>query len=63
MIKTTSDANSIMRHIASTIKCRKNSALLLAIINKENIRDAKALAEYEADITMIRQYELENEQM
>lgn len=31
------------------------------LINKENIRDAKALAEYEADITMIRQYELESE--
>ncbi|MFZ3131842.1 MAG: Fic family protein [Desulfosporosinus sp.] len=31
--------------------------------NKENIRDAKALAEYEADITMIRQYELETNQL
>ena len=31
------------------------------LINKENIRDAKALAEYEADITIIRQYELESE--
>lgn len=32
------------------------------IKNKENIRDAKVLAEYEADITMIRQYELETDQ-
>ncbi|ACL21352.1 hypothetical protein Dhaf_3334 [Desulfitobacterium hafniense DCB-2] len=32
------------------------------LINKENIRDGKALAEYEADITLIRQYELESEQ-
>lgn len=29
------------------------------LINKVNIRDAKVLAEYEADITLIRQYELE----
>ncbi len=31
------------------------------LINKENIKDAKALAEYEADITLIRQYEIEKE--
>lgn len=30
------------------------------MINKENIRDAKALSDYEADITIIRQYELED---
>lgn len=42
-----------------SIYCYKGTDIL---INKENIRDAKALAEYEADITMIRQYELENEQ-
>lgn len=33
------------------------------LINKENIRDAKILAEYEADITMFRQYQLEKEQV
>lgn len=32
------------------------------LINKENIKDPKALAEYEADMTIIRQYELEVEQ-
>ncbi len=32
------------------------------LINKENIRDAKALSQYEADITMLRQYELEKEE-
>lgn len=32
------------------------------LINKENIKDSKALAEYEADMTIIRQYELEVEQ-
>lgn len=31
------------------------------LINKENIRDPRQLAEYEADITMLRQYELEHE--
>ncbi|MBP1761782.1 MAG: protein involved in cell division [Firmicutes bacterium] len=31
------------------------------LINKENIRNAEELAKYEADITMIRQYQLENE--
>lgn len=31
------------------------------LINKENIKDAKALSEYEADVTLIRQYELEKE--
>lgn len=31
------------------------------LINKENITDAKALDEYEADVTIIRQYELEIE--
>lgn len=41
-----------------SIYCYKGTDIL---INKENIRDEKALAEYEADITMIRQYELENE--
>lgn len=29
------------------------------LINKENITDAKALAKYEADMTILRQYELE----
>jgi cell filamentation protein len=33
------------------------------LINKENIRNAKALAAYEADITILRQYELEKEQV
>lgn len=33
------------------------------LINKENIKDANALAEYEADMTMLRQYQLEKEQM
>lgn len=42
-----------------TNHCYKDSEVL---INKENIRDEKALAEYEADITMIRQYQLEKEQ-
>jgi cell filamentation protein len=42
-----------------SLYCYKESDVL---INKENIRDAKALAEYEADITMFRQYELEKEQ-
>lgn len=32
------------------------------LINKENIRDAKALAKYEADITMIRLYQIEEKQ-
>ena len=32
------------------------------LINKENIKDANALAQYEADITMFRQYQLEKEQ-
>lgn len=31
------------------------------LINKENIRDPWQLIEYEADITMLRQYELESE--
>ncbi len=31
------------------------------LINKGNIRDAKILAKYEADITLIRQYELQKE--
>jgi len=31
------------------------------LINKENIRNAEDLARYEADITMIRQFQLENE--
>jgi len=31
------------------------------LINKENIRNVEELAKYEADITMIRQYQLENE--
>lgn len=31
------------------------------LINKENIKDAKDLAKYEADMTIIRQYELEIE--
>lgn len=31
------------------------------LINKGNIRNADELAKYEADITMIRQYQLENE--
>lgn len=39
--------------------CYKGTEIL---INKENIRDPKALAKYEADITLIRQYELEEEQ-
>jgi|LSQX01.2.fsa_nt_gb cell filamentation protein len=30
------------------------------LINKENITDAKALAEYEADMTILRQYETGN---
>ena len=42
-----------------SLYCYKDSEVL---INKENIRDEKALAEYEADITMIRQYQLEKEQ-
>lgn len=33
------------------------------LINKENIKDANALAQYEADMTMFRQYQLEKEQM
>jgi len=33
------------------------------LINKENIKDANALAQYEADMTMLRQYQLEKEQM
>jgi len=33
------------------------------LINKENIKDASALAQYEADMTMLRQYQLEKEQM
>lgn len=41
-----------------SIYCYKGTNIL---INEEDIRDEKALAEYEADITMIRQYELENE--
>ncbi|HQA08287.1 MAG TPA: Fic family protein [Syntrophomonadaceae bacterium] len=32
------------------------------MINKENISDAKALSQFEADITLIRQYELEKEE-
>jgi len=31
------------------------------LINKENIRDAQALSDFEADITLIRQYEIEKE--
>lgn len=42
-----------------SIYCYKDTDVL---INKENIRDAKALAQYEADITMLRQYQLEKEQ-
>lgn len=39
--------------------CYKDTDIL---INKEGIKDAEALAEFEADITLIRQYELEKEQ-
>ncbi len=42
-----------------SVYCYKDSDTL---INKENIRDTEALAEYEADITLIRQYELETDQ-
>jgi len=31
------------------------------LINKENIRDPKALADFEADITLLRQYEIQKE--
>ena len=33
------------------------------LINRENIKDANALAQYEADMTMLRQYQLEKEQI
>ena len=42
--------------ITQSLYCYPGTEVL---INKENIRDAKALADYEADITIIRQYELE----
>lgn len=52
----------------SKYDCKKTSRSVYyykdsdVLINKENIKDAKALAEYEADITMLRQYQLEKEQ-
>jgi cell filamentation protein len=42
--------------ITQSLYCYPGTEVL---INKENIRDAQALADYEADITIIRQYELE----
>jgi cell filamentation protein len=47
------------KDITQSVYCYKGSDVL---VNKENIRDAKALMEYEADMTMIRQYQLENDQ-
>lgn len=41
-----------------SVYCYEDTEVL---INKENIRNAEELAKYEADITMIRQYQLENE--
>lgn len=41
-----------------SVYCYKGTDVL---INKENIRNAEDLARYEADITMLRQYQLENE--
>ncbi len=43
-----------------SIYCYKDSNVL---INKEEIRIAKDLAKFEADTTIIRQYELENENL
>ncbi len=47
------------KETGQSIYCYEGTDIL---INKENIKDAKALADYEADITLIRQYELEKEQ-
>lgn len=47
------------KETGQSIYCYEGTNIL---INKDNIKDAKALAYYEADITLIRQYELEKEQ-
>lgn len=59
MISGSSFSKYNRKETGQSIYCYKDTDIL---INKENIRDAKALAEYEADITLIRQYELEKEQ-
>ena len=46
--------------ITKSIYCYEESDVL---INKAGIKDAKAFEEYEADVTMIRQYQLENEKV
>jgi cell filamentation protein len=43
-----------------SVYCYKGTDIL---INKENIRNREGLARYEADITMLRQYQLENENL
>lgn len=60
MIKRSGFSRYDRKETGQSIYCYKGTDIL---INKENILDAKALAKYEADITLIRQYELEKERI